>query len=123
MCSLVERDHMKQLVDKVQQKLLQLDALQEEITALIIDIDGVLQEQQDNEPLVDHIARGNDYFCNDDRNKKCSTSGSANHCIECNADLGEQNPRQYCGKTYCVSPFWCQVCGGRLRKRKNNFTK
>jgi hypothetical protein len=26
-----------------------------------------------------------------------------NHCIVCNADLGETNPRQLCGKTYCTN--------------------
>jgi len=26
-----------------------------------------------------------------------------NLCIECGIDLGETNPRQYCGKTYCYN--------------------
>jgi hypothetical protein len=25
-----------------------------------------------------------------------------NRCIGCNTDLGESNPRQYCGKTHCL---------------------
>jgi hypothetical protein len=29
--------------------------------------------------------------------------GSANRCLECGVDLGEQNPRQLCGKTVCRS--------------------
>jgi hypothetical protein len=24
-----------------------------------------------------------------------------NRCIKCGIDMGESNPRQYCGKTYC----------------------
>lgn len=27
--------------------------------------------------------------------------GPVNYCIECGIDMGECNPRQYCGKTYC----------------------
>ena len=26
-----------------------------------------------------------------------------NKCIECGIDMGECNPRQYCGKTYCFN--------------------
>lgn len=26
-----------------------------------------------------------------------------NRCLECNVDMGECNPRQLCGKTYCNS--------------------
>jgi hypothetical protein len=28
---------------------------------------------------------------------------SENKCIECNIDMGKMNPRQYCGKTHCLS--------------------
>jgi len=31
----------------------------------------------------------------------CGTGKSINRCIECGIDMGECNPRQYCGKTYC----------------------
>lgn len=27
---------------------------------------------------------------------------SANLCVSCGIDMGETNPRQYCGKTYCI---------------------
>ena len=27
---------------------------------------------------------------------------SLNTCIRCNCDLGDHNPRQLCGKTYCL---------------------
>jgi hypothetical protein len=27
--------------------------------------------------------------------------GPVNRCIECGIDMGECNPRQYCGKYYC----------------------
>jgi hypothetical protein len=28
-----------------------------------------------------------------------------NRCIECGIDMGECNPRQYCGKTYCYQSY------------------
>jgi len=34
--------------------------------------------------------------------KECQT-GYVNRCLECNVDMGECNPRQLCGKTYCYS--------------------
>ena len=34
--------------------------------------------------------------------KECQT-GCVNRCLECNVDMGECNPRQLCGKTYCYS--------------------
>jgi hypothetical protein len=27
---------------------------------------------------------------------------STNLCVSCGIDMGETNPRQYCGKTYCI---------------------
>ena len=32
----------------------------------------------------------------------CKKTGSW-HCTECGQDMGSQNPRQLCGKTYC---YW-----------------
>ena len=29
----------------------------------------------------------------------------SNRCLECGVDMGPQNPRQLCGKTYCRSPL------------------
>ena len=29
------------------------------------------------------------------------TFDDTNRCTECGVDLGELNPRQYCGKTHC----------------------
>ena len=29
--------------------------------------------------------------------------GHINKCIECGIDMGECNPRQYCGKLYCIN--------------------
>ena len=26
-------------------------------------------------------------------------------CVICREDLGEHNPRQYCGKTYCINYY------------------
>jgi len=34
--------------------------------------------------------------------KECQT-GYVNRCLECGVDMGECNPRQLCGKTYCYS--------------------
>ena len=31
-----------------------------------------------------------------------SQSGVINRCLECEIDMGECNPRQLCGKTYCI---------------------
>lgn len=28
------------------------------------------------------------------------------HCMECGEDMGSCNPRQLCGKTYCVNKFY-----------------
>ncbi|ADO67450.1 hypothetical protein crov416 [Cafeteria roenbergensis virus] len=28
--------------------------------------------------------------------------GPMNKCVECGADMGPSNPRQLCGKTYCL---------------------
>ena len=33
---------------------------------------------------------------------ECQT-GYVNRCLECDVDMGECNPRQLCGKTYCYS--------------------
>ena len=30
-----------------------------------------------------------------------STDKIVNRCVECNVDMGDENPRQLCGKTYC----------------------
>ena len=34
-----------------------------------------------------------------------STNGSLNKCMICNCDMGIHNPRQLCGKTYCMFSF------------------
>lgn len=34
--------------------------------------------------------------------KECQ-SQEVNRCLECGVDMGECNPRQLCGKTYCYS--------------------
>lgn len=28
------------------------------------------------------------------------------HCLQCGTDMGPQNPRQLCGKTYCQNLFY-----------------
>lgn len=28
------------------------------------------------------------------------------HCIECGVDMGPDNPRQYCRKSYCENSYW-----------------
>jgi hypothetical protein len=33
---------------------------------------------------------------------KYEASEIKNTCIECGIDMGYMNPRQYCGKTYCM---------------------
>jgi hypothetical protein len=32
---------------------------------------------------------------------KCVDNDKSNYCISCGVDMGENNPRQYCRKTYC----------------------
>jgi|UniRef100_A0A6C0BJT3 hypothetical protein len=38
--------------------------------------------------------------------KYMSAFDEMNRCIECGVDLGLMNPRQLCGKTYCLNQFW-----------------
>lgn len=33
----------------------------------------------------------------------CSSSAHINRCVECGVDMGNCNPRQYCGKTRCIA--------------------
>ena len=35
--------------------------------------------------------------------KEYEESEIKNLCIECGVDMGYCNPRQYCGKTYCMN--------------------
>ena len=28
---------------------------------------------------------------------------TTNYCVDCGSDMGRQNPRQLCGKTYCIN--------------------
>jgi hypothetical protein len=35
--------------------------------------------------------------------KEYENSEIKNLCIECGVDMGYCNPRQYCGKTYCLN--------------------
>jgi hypothetical protein len=34
---------------------------------------------------------------------KKHSEGMMNRCVECNCDIGRTNPRQLCGKTYCIN--------------------
>jgi hypothetical protein len=42
-----------------------------------------------------------DYYINKQTNKQNDKKESC-YCIECGVDMGPQNPRQLCGKTYCM---------------------
>ncbi len=35
--------------------------------------------------------------------EECASGDTINRCIECGIDMGIDNPRQYCCKTYCGS--------------------
>ena len=38
-----------------------------------------------------------------DNNVESLNQTYINKCVECGIDMGYQNPRQYCGKTYCLN--------------------
>lgn len=47
----------------------------------------------------------NDFFekIQEELVKEYEESEIKNLCIECGVDMGYCNPRQYCGKTYCMN--------------------
>lgn len=44
---------------------------------------------------------GNPYELGEKQFYKCINKSESNYCISCGVDMGENNPRQYCCKTYC----------------------
>ena len=34
-----------------------------------------------------------------------NNNGIINRCTQCNVDMGQCNPRQLCGKTYCTNDY------------------
>ena len=44
---------------------------------------------------------GNPYELGEKQFYKCIGESESNYCVSCGVDMGENNPRQYCRKTYC----------------------
>ena len=56
------------------------------------------QEKQEKQQMpIDHNSCTVEK-CNANNNNRCK----ANFCIECGVNMGDDNPRQLCGKTYCM---------------------
>ena len=56
--------------------------------SLVSDSEDEFSEDEDRSPSPDVCSR---------------TIQIVNRCIECGVDMGDCNPRQYCGKTHCLS--------------------
>jgi hypothetical protein len=64
----------------------------------IFQLDDQLDEQQLDEQQLDEQQLDEQQLDNDDEDDDDYT----NRCVDCNCDMGPDNPRQLCGKTFCL---------------------
>jgi len=69
-------------------------------TIKVVDKQPTINENV-SEPNNDDDDHDND---NGDDNEYYSSGELINRCVTCHIDMGECNPRQYCGKWKCDSP-------------------
>jgi hypothetical protein len=61
----------------------------------------------DKQPTInENVSEPNN---DDDDNEYYSSGELINRCVTCHIDMGECNPRQYCGKWKCDSPEYDQT--------------
>lgn len=71
--------------------------------------------------IITKLNNNSDYYLNLDNIKKdlfekieetlnINSNTIKNKCMECNSDIGENNPRQLCGKIKCNTFSVCNLC-------------
>lgn len=77
--------------EDIREKILKVIEKTKILELLKKELDCYLNDEQLENDLVEVISD--------------NMGSSVNRCHECGVDMGEQNPRQYCGKGYCESNY------------------
>ena len=61
----------------------------------------------DTNSLFDYVNDSSKYSIEAEKVNKTDDYNINWKCVQCGAEMGETNPRQFCGKTYCLNSFMC----------------